>query len=112
MLDQCLAGEWARYGIAVNTMAPGYVETDILSNSDGGSNTDWVKKWTDMTPFGRFGKPSEIGEMIVLMLSDKASGFMTGHELVMDGGKLFVPHKESEKLTGAQVILHIDEIMG
>ena len=42
-----------------------------------------------MTPVDRFAKPSEIGEMVVLMMSDKASSFLTGHDLVMDGGESF-----------------------
>ena len=88
-------------------MAPGYVDTDILSSSDGSSNAEYVKKWTEMTPIGRFAKPSEIGEMIVLMLSDKASSFMTGHEVVMDGGTL----PNASKRTKAKIIFRVYYIL-
>ena len=40
-----------------------------------------------MTPVDRFADAKEIGDMVVMMLSDNVSSFMTGHDLVMDGGK-------------------------
>lgn len=71
----------------MNSVSPGYVKTDMTSHPPPGDGERWVAKWDEMTPFGRFADPSEIGEMVVLMCSDKASGFMTGHDLVMDGGE-------------------------
>lgn len=47
---------------------------------------EWAAKWMSMTPVNRFCDPAEIGNMITLMASDMASSFMTGHDLVMDGG--------------------------
>ncbi|KAL1413720.1 hypothetical protein Q8F55_001502 [Vanrija albida] len=81
MAAKSLAGEWAQYGIAVNALSPGYVSTDMTS-----CDPAWMQKWSDMTPFGRFAQPAELGNMVVLMCSGLASRFLTGHDLVMDGG--------------------------
>lgn len=84
--DQSLAGEWAQYGITVNCISPGYVATDMTDASSTPEQREWAAKWMSMTPVNRFCDPAEIGAMITLMASDMASSFMTGHDLVMDGG--------------------------
>lgn len=86
MASKSLAGEWAKYGITVNSISPGYVSTDMIKNPPPGEGEQWVTKWNGMTPVGRFADPKEIGDTLVLMCSDKASTFMTGHDLVIDGG--------------------------
>ncbi|ORX39336.1 hypothetical protein BD324DRAFT_619289 [Kockovaella imperatae] len=86
MAARSLAGEWARYGITVNTISPGYVSTDMIANPPSGEASAWVQTWKSMTPVDRFAKASEEGQMVALMMSDHASTFMTGHDLVMDGG--------------------------
>ena len=73
--------------MTVNTISPGYVSTDMISHPPPGEGAEWVQKWKSDTPVDRFADAEEIGQMIVLMCSKEASTFMTGHDLVMDGGE-------------------------
>lgn len=86
---QSLAGEWAKYGITVNSVSPGYVKTDLIANPPPGEGAEWVAKWGAMTPVGRFADASEVGDMVAFMASGRASSFMTGHDIVMDGGESY-----------------------
>lgn len=91
LITQTLAGEWAPYGVTINTVSPGYVSTDMISDTPSGEGASWVEKWKRDTPVDRFADPSEIGRMIVIMCSSEASTFMTGHDLVIDGGESATP---------------------
>ena len=79
-----LALEWARYGITVNAIAPGYFETDmpkaVLDDPDLRSRV------LSRIPLRRFGHPPEIGPLVAYLASD-ASSFMTGAVLRIDGGQ-------------------------
>ncbi len=75
------ARELGRYGIRVNAVAPGLVETDILKNMPEKVLEEMRRK----TPLGRLGKPEEIAEAYVWLASDAAS-FITGAVLSADGG--------------------------
>ncbi len=78
-----LAAEWARYGIRVNSISPGYMET-ILNEGD---HLDELKKtWLSRNPSGRLGQPDEIAGAIV-MLASRAGSYFTGADLLMDGGQ-------------------------
>lgn len=77
-------------------MSPGYVVTEMTSHPPPGKGAAWVKKWMDDTPVSRFASPDEIGRFIALMCSEEATTFMTGHDLVVDGGEL----REKVSLTG------------
>lgn len=55
-LKNCLAAEWARYGIRVNSISPGYMDT-ILNEGEG--LVEARRIWADRNPTGRMGKPSE-----------------------------------------------------
>ena len=70
-LPICLAGEWAPNGIRVNILSPGYIQTDMSTGSSGGDA--WSDEWKARTPMGRFAKPKEIADMLVVMSSDKTS---------------------------------------
>lgn len=83
MLGKSLAGEWAPRGVRVNMISPGYIASDMSTGSDGGKV--WESEWMKRTPVGRFGLPSEIGDMLTFLASDKAT-FMTGSDVVLDGG--------------------------
>ena len=76
-----LAREYARKGVTVNAVAPGFVKTRML---DGVPETA-LKSVLDMTPVGRLGDPMEIGAS-VLYLASPAAGFVTGHVLDINGG--------------------------
>ncbi|KAI1193137.1 oxidoreductase-like protein [Nemania serpens] len=65
-----LAREWARYGIRVNSISPGYMDTGDLA---------WY-------PLGRMGRPDELCGVVV-MLASRAGSYFNGPDLLMDGGQ-------------------------
>jgi NAD(P)-dependent dehydrogenase (short-subunit alcohol dehydrogenase family) len=69
---------WATAGVRVNSVHPGFIDTPILGETDR-------SMLVDTTPMGRIGQPEEIASAIAFLASDDAS-FMTGAELVVDGG--------------------------
>ena len=83
MLGKSLAGEWAKHGVRVNTISPGYVETEMTLK--GRDNPEWGPVWLETTPMGRCGQPDEIGPLALYLASD-ASTFMTGSNILIDGG--------------------------
>jgi galactitol 2-dehydrogenase (L-tagatose-forming) len=83
MLTKALATEWAKSGVRVNALAPGYVATDMTLKSR--ERPELFNAWLDMTPMGRLGEPSEIASAIVYLASP-ASSFTTGAILSIDGG--------------------------
>jgi len=83
MLTKSLAGEWAKRGVRVNAVSPGYIGTDMTRPGMG--NADWYRVWLDMTPMGRVGEPDEIARAVWFLASDAAS-FATGSNVVVDGG--------------------------
>ncbi|GAB4519972.1 MAG: SDR family oxidoreductase [Roseibium sp.] len=83
-LTKSLALEWARYGIRVNALCPGYIETDL--NRDFFA-TDAGKALIRRVPQRRLGQMSDLDGPLLLLASD-SSGFMTGSEIVVDGGHL------------------------
>ncbi len=81
MITKSLAGEWAKYNIRVNAIAPGYMRTPLVDKVF----PKYGKGWSSLTPMGRIGNPSEI-KGPALFLASRASSFVTGSVLVMDGG--------------------------
>ncbi|KAI1465372.1 oxidoreductase [Daldinia caldariorum] len=78
-----LAGEWARYGIRVNSISPGYMDT-ILNEGEG---LDEARKlWLSRNPLGRMGQPDELTGAVV-MLASRAGTYFNGSDLLMDGGQ-------------------------
>ena len=76
-----LAKEVGRRNITVNSIAPGVIETDMISDL-----TDTVKNdYLDRIPLKKFGKPEDIGKMILFLSSDEAS-YITGQTFYIDGG--------------------------
>ncbi|KAG7409135.1 Sorbose reductase SOU1 [Fusarium oxysporum f. sp. rapae] len=84
MLKNCLAAEWARYGIRTNTISPGYMDT-ILNEGDGISGHR--KIWAERNPLGRMGAPCELTGAVVLLASS-AGTYMNGTDIVVDGGAI------------------------
>jgi NAD(P)-dependent dehydrogenase (short-subunit alcohol dehydrogenase family) len=83
-LTKQMALEWARHGIRVNAIAPGYVETDI--NRDF-FQTDAGKAVVNRIPQRRLGQPADLDGAILLLLSE-AGRYITGAVLPVDGGHL------------------------
>lgn len=78
-----LAREWAKFGIRVNAMSPGFFPAEqnrkVLT-------PDRVENIMRHTPMDRFGTPEELAGAILLAASNKAGSFLTGANLVVDGG--------------------------
>lgn len=79
-----IAVEWADKKIRVNSVGPGYTETEMLK-SVGRTRPEVMKQWLADMPNHRLMAPREIGDAVAFLASDAASG-ITGHELMVDGG--------------------------
>jgi 2-dehydro-3-deoxy-D-gluconate 5-dehydrogenase len=84
-MTKALANEWAKYGITVNAIAPGYMAT----NNTKALREDPVrsKSISERIPAGRWGKPDDLKGTVVFLAS-AASEYINGHVLVVDGGWL------------------------
>ncbi len=83
MLTKALAVEWAKSGVRVNALAPGYISTDMTLKMR--ERPELFNVWLEMTPMGRLGETSEVAAA-VLYLASPASGYVTGAILSIDGG--------------------------
>ncbi|TWT32222.1 putative oxidoreductase UxuB [Posidoniimonas corsicana] len=88
-LTQFLAREWATTGVRVNAISPGFFPADqnraLLFNEDG-SYTERGGQIIGHTPMARFGKADELAGAVVWLASERASSFVTGQNIVVDGG--------------------------
>jgi len=84
-LTKALAVEWARHGILVNAIAPGYIETDLNKELAADADFDaWVR---DRCPLGRWGQPEDIAGL-ARFLAGSGADFITGQTIYVDGGWL------------------------
>ena len=82
-LSKAAALEQARAGIRINAIAPGPVNTGLLSRMVEGKIT--LGAIAELVPMGRISEPAEIAQAVLWLCSEAAS-YMTGHTLVLDGG--------------------------
>ena len=82
-LTKGMATDWAKYGLQVNAIAPGYFKTPLnQALVDDPAFTEWLEK---RTPAGRWGTVDELVGAAVFLMSDGAT-FVNGHTLYVDGG--------------------------
>ena len=88
-LTQFLAREWAQRGIRVNAISPGFFPAKqnmkLLFNDDG-SYTERGGQIIGHTPMARFGNAEELAGAVVWLAASRASSFVTGQNIVVDGG--------------------------
>jgi len=84
LLSRVMAVDLATYGIRVNVLAPGPVDTPLVAQMH---TLEARSQWTNLTPMHRYGRPEEIAGGAVFLCSDEAS-YVTGHVLAIDGGFL------------------------
>ena len=84
-ITMLLANEWAKHGINVNAIAPGYMATDNTTalRADEARNAAIL----DRIPAGRWGTPEDLGGAVVF-LSSAAADYINGYTLAVDGGWL------------------------
>lgn len=80
-LTKATAKEFASRGITVNCIAPGYISTDMTGELSDAVKEELIKQ----IPLGRIGNPDDIAHM-VLFLSSKEAGYITGQTMTVDGG--------------------------
>lgn len=82
-LTKVLAVEWAKYGITVNSISPGYMATEMGMRSQ--SLKGFKELQLSLIPQGRLGEPEEFAKAVLFLASDGAA-HITGHNLIIDGG--------------------------
>jgi NAD(P)-dependent dehydrogenase (short-subunit alcohol dehydrogenase family) len=88
-LTQFLAREWATRGVRVNAISPGFFPAEqnrTLLYKEDGSYTERGNQIIGHTPMARFGEPHELAGATVWLASPQASSFVTGQNIVVDGG--------------------------
>lgn len=83
LLTKATAIQYAREGIRANSVHPGPIETDMVNQAF--PTPELRQQRTSWIPLGRFGKPEEVAYGVLFLASDESS-YMTGSELVIDGG--------------------------
>jgi 3-oxoacyl-[acyl-carrier protein] reductase len=84
-ISRYLAIEWGPYGVRVNAVSPGWTATEMLIEFQKSGKSADPNSVTRSVPLGRFGKPSEIADLVAFVASER-SGYTTGSNFVADGG--------------------------
>ena len=82
-MTKVAAKELGRHGIRVNSVHPGFIDTDMLAQ--GNFDDEQRARMARSAPVGRIGGPDDIANMVLYLVTD-AAGFVTGQEFVVDGG--------------------------
>jgi 2-dehydro-3-deoxy-D-gluconate 5-dehydrogenase len=84
-ITMAMANEWAKHGIQVNAVAPGYIET--MNTAPIRADADRVESITQRIPAGRWGLPADVAGAVVFLASP-AADYVNGYTLAVDGGWL------------------------
>jgi NAD(P)-dependent dehydrogenase (short-subunit alcohol dehydrogenase family) len=85
-LTKSLAAEWAPRGVRVNCISPGYTRTQLVADLIRSPEVaPFAETWLQRTPMGRMAEVTDL-QGAAVFLASPASDFMTGHDLVVDGG--------------------------
>ena len=94
-MTRVMAVELAPYGVRVNALAPGPVETALTREM----HTDATRQtWIGAVPMGRYGTTEEIASVAMFLLRDKESSYVTGQTICADGGFTVLGLPASEQL--------------
>jgi len=85
-LTKSCCGPLAQHNIRINSVAPGAIATDMLSEV----SPEMVEQLRSTTPLGRLGEPYEMADVIAFLLSEESS-FMTGATVIASGGRILIP---------------------
>lgn len=85
-LTKSCCGPLAQHNIRINSVAPGAIATDMLSEV----SPEMVEHLRSSTPLGRLGEPKEIANVILFLLSEESS-YMTGSTVIASGGRVLIP---------------------
>ena len=85
-LTKSCCGPLAQHNIRINSVAPGAIATDMLSEV----SPEMVEQLRSTTPLGRLGEPEEMANVIAFLLSEESS-FMTGATVIASGGRILIP---------------------
>jgi NAD(P)-dependent dehydrogenase (short-subunit alcohol dehydrogenase family) len=82
-MTQVMAVEFAAFGVRVNAIAPGPIDTPLVREV----HTEQIRaEWMERVPQRRYGEASDIANMAVFLLDDQKAGFVTGQTICVDGG--------------------------
>lgn len=82
-MTKSLACEWARFGITINSVCPGFVDTPLIAENT--SNEKWMAYMNMRTPMRRLANPNDVAGSIIFLASHM-SDYITGTSIVVDGG--------------------------
>ena len=85
-VTKTMAAEWCEFGVRVNTVAPGFIQTPMNAPfRRAPTNADQVAAIESRVPLGRYGSPEEVAQAVVFLAS-ASSSYITGETLFVDGG--------------------------
>ncbi len=92
--SKCIASENAGYGITANTICPGFFDTPLVerlskkvASKNKRSSDDVINEWSNLSPYGKLGDPSDLGSYAAFLCSDMGK-FINGRSHVIDGGAI------------------------